>query len=235
MFMMDYCKRFNRAFISILLIMPTMALASTTVEFYKNTQVKKISPAVDEFLYAVLKEYPYLYVNQKETNYNAIFENDPKAFVVVAKKDGEVIGVMQANPLASPYFKDQDYSPEKSIDQIKKKGFNPDKILYVSTFMLSKDERANSKLSKQMFDKAIAFAKKMGDSQICYMEILEEKNHPLRPSTYVSPEPWKELGRNIKNMDVAFNMSWPTLQADGKVKNEDHKMAFYVIDLNETR
>lgn len=235
MFFINFCKRIHLVIISVFFIIPTISLASISVDSYKNTEVKKVSSSVDHFLYSVLKEYPYLYVNQKETNYNSIFENDPNAFVLVAKRNGKVIGVMQANPLTSPYFKDQDYSPEKSISQIKKKGFSPEKMLYVSTFMISKNERTNSKLTKKMFNTAVELAKKKGDSQICYMEIIEDKDHPLRPNDYISPEPWNQLGRTIKNMGVESSMSWPTLQSDGKVKNESHKMAFYVIDLNETR
>ncbi len=231
MFKSGSFKRLFHVLVPIFLIMPAFSLASTTIEVYKNTEVKKISPQVDGFLYQVLKEYPYLYVNQKETNYNSIFEKDPKAFVILAKKHGKVVGALQANPLDSRYFKNQAYSPEKFLEHIKKNGYSLNKILYISTFMLSKDERSNSDLINQMFDKTTDMAKKLGDSQICYMEILEAKNHPLRPNSYVPPEPWGKLGKNIKNMNVESTMSWPTLQADGKVKNESHKMAFYVIDL----
>lgn len=223
--------RIRLLLISVLIILPTFTIAATTVETYSNTQVKNIRPVLDEFLYNVLKEYPYLYVHQNETNYNSIFEKDPKAFVLLARKDGKLIGALQANPLNSHYFKGEDYSPEKSLAKIKKNGFNPAKILYVSTFMFSKDERTNSAAINQMFDKTVEIAKKMGDTQICYMEIVEAKNHPLRPDSYISIEPWKELGRKIKNMKVDSTMSWPTLQSDGKVKNEEHKMEFYIIDL----
>lgn len=231
MFRMSSFRRCYLLFIAVLMVIPTFSMASTTVESYSNTQVKNIRPVLDEFLYKVLKEYPYLYVYQKESDYNSIFEKDPKAFILLAQKDGKLIGALQANPLDSSYFNGEDYTPEKFITKIKKNGFDPKKILYVSTFMLSKDERTNSTVINQMFDRTAEIAKKMGDTQICYMEIVETKNHPLRPNPYVSIEPWKELGRKIKNMNVDSTMSWPTLQSDGKVKNEEHKMALYVIDL----
>ena len=231
MFRMDICKRVSLIFITVFLILPTMAIASTKIETYRNTEVKKISPLLDNFIYQVAKEYPYLYVHQKETNYNTIFEKDPKAFVILARKNGKVIGALQANPLNSPYFKDQEYSPEKALMQIKNNGFNLDKILYVSTFMLAKNERNNLSVIKPMFDKTLDLAKNLGYSQICYMEILETNNHPLKPNPYIPVEPWKALGKDIKSMNVETNMTWPTLQADGKVNNEDHKLAFYIIDL----
>jgi hypothetical protein len=233
MFRIDICKQARLAVITVFLIIPTIAMAETKIDTYRNAQVEKIRPILDDFIYTVIKEYPYLYVHQRETNYNTIFEKDPKAFVILATKNGKVIGELQANPLNSPYFKGQDYSPEKSLTQIKKRGFNLDKMLYISTFMLAKDERTNVSLSKQMFDKTVDLAKNLGYSQICYDEILETNNHPLKPNPYVPVEPWKELGRNIQSMNVEINMSWPTLQADGKVKNEDHKLAFYVIDLQK--
>ncbi|MBX9586014.1 MAG: hypothetical protein K2X50_02040 [Gammaproteobacteria bacterium] len=230
MFIMNYYKRFCLLLISAFLIMPANCLASPTIEIYRNNQVKAIRPILDSFIYKNIQEYPYLYINHKETDYNIIFEKDPKAFVLLAKKDGKLIGSLQANPLDSVYFKDHKYSPDEALAKIKKNGFNTEKILYVTTFMMSKDERKNSSVAKKMFDKTLELAKSMGYSQICYDEIVETKNHPLKPNPYIPLEPWKELGRKIKNMNVEITMSWPTLQDDGKVKNEEHKLAFYIIE-----
>lgn len=230
MSIMSYCKRARLILASFFLITPAICMATTTIEIYRNNQVQAISSILDNFVHNVVKEYPYLYVYQKENDYNTIFEKDPKSFVLLAKKDGKVIGSLQANPLDSPYFKGHKYTPEEALAQIKKNGFDTNKILYVSTFMLSKNQRSNSILAKKMFNKTLEIAKSMGYTKICYDEIVETKNHPLKPNPYLPLEPWHELGRKIKNMNVEISMNWPTLQANGKVKNEDHKLIFYLIE-----
>lgn len=232
--LMSFSKHFF-LMIFIFFVTPTVSMAATTIENYQNKAVKEIRPTLDEFVHKAFREYPYLYVFQKENDYNAIFENDPDAFILFAKRDGKLIGTLQASPLSSPYLEKTHYTPSKSLDQIRKRGFNPEKILYITSFLMSKEERTNLPAIKLLFDKAVENAKGMGKSQICFMEVVENKNHPLRPDPYVPLEPWKELGRNIKNMNVVTQMSWPTLQPDGKVKDEKHKMMFFVMDISESK
>lgn len=210
---------------------PAAMNAETKVEVYQNGAVKKIRSIIDEWTVNLLREYPYLYVFQGETDYNTLFEKDPDSFVLFAEKDGHKIGILEANPLDSKFLQNSDYTPYHHVDQIRKKGFDPSKILYVTCFMMAKGERKNKEAINLLFNKAVELAKKMGKTQICYMEVVEDAKHPLKPSPYVPLEPWGELEKRSKSMNVEMEMSWPTLQPNGEVKEQSHKMAFYVIDI----
>lgn len=224
-------KFFKKLFLCIPLLAPFLLSAETKVEIYREGGVKAIRKTLDEWTTHLLREYPYLYVYQGETDYNTLFETDPNSFVLFAEKDGKKIGTLQANPLDSDYLKNSDYTPYNHLEQIKKNGFNPSKILYVSTFIMNKENSANKEAIKMLFDIAVELAKKMGKNQICYLEVVEEEKHPLKPSPYVPLEPWGELDKKSRSMNVTMVMSWPTLQPDGSVKDQSHQMVFYVIDI----
>lgn len=215
----------------ILMVVPSFMHANTNVDCYQNEAVKSIRADLDEWNIKLWREYPYLYVFQDETNYNSIFEDDPEAFVLFAKRDGKMLGFLQANPLDSSFLEQDHYTPHSQLEQIRKKGFDPSKILYISCFLMMGEERSNLEAINQLFDQAIEQAKKLGKIQICYMEIVEDEKHPLRPSPFVPLEPWNDLGKEFRSMDVTLEMNWPTLQPDGNVKEEAHQMAFYVMDL----
>lgn len=203
------------------------------VECFQNQAVEEIRPLLDEWGIQLFREFPYLYVYQEETDYNTIFEIDPDAFVLFAEKDERKIGVIQANPLNSPFLEKELYTPYGCLDQIRAKGFDPDKILYISCFLMLKEERLNLDAITLLFDNAIGIAKKMGKTQICYMEIVQDPEHPLKPLSYISPEPWRDLMMDFRNMDVRIEMAWPTLQPDGTVREEAHAMVLYVMDIQE--
>jgi len=134
-------------------------------------------------------------------------------------------------PIHSPYLKDQHYTPAAYLDQIKKQGYNPDNIYYISCFLLQKEERQNLATALLLFKKAVEFAKKLGKTQICYMEITADPAHPLKPQNFIPCEPWALLNKPFNSMNVTVESSWPTLQADGSVKEQQHKLPLYVMDI----
>lgn len=211
-----------------------MVNAMTTVESYRTDDVKAIRPLLDDWNIQLFREYPYLYVYQQENDYNTIFEVDPDSFVLFAERDGEKIGLLEANPLDSLFFGQARYAPSaEMLEEFKKNGFDPSKILYITCFLMAKPERGNLEAINLLFDRAIEQAECMGRTQICYMGIIEDEKHPLRPSPYVPLEPWNDLNRQFRSMGVVTEMSWPTLQSNGEVLEKTHKMKFYVTDLIE--
>lgn len=228
---------FFRFLISISFVAPSLLSAGPKeilkIECYQNQGVIEVRPILDEWGIQLFREFPYLYVYEEETDYNTIFEIDPHAFVLFAVSDGKKIGVIQANPLSSPFLENELYTPYGSLDQVRKNGYDPDKILYISCFLMTKEERLNHDAIALLFDSAVGTAKKMGKTQICYMEIIQDAIHPLKPVSYVPLEPWSDLAMDYRDMGVQIEMSWPTLQPDGAVKEEAHAMALYIIDILE--
>lgn len=203
----------------------------TSVTAFRHEEVKALRHILDQWAIDAYREYPYLYVYQEETDYNTLFEVDPDAIVLFAERDGQKLGMISASPLHSPYLQEQAYTPSAYLDEIKAQGFNPETIYYISCFLMQKEERQNREAALLLFDKAVAFAKSLGKTQIAYMEISQTPNHPLKPDSYLPCEPWALLNRPFRPMGVAVCTSWPTLQADGSVCDQTHTLPLYVMDI----
>ncbi len=203
----------------------------TTITAYRNESVKALRAELDKWAVDAYREYPYLYVYQEETDYNTLFEVDPDAIVLFAERNGQRIGMLSASPLSSPYLKEQNYTPAAYLDQIKEKGYNPENIYYISCFLLQKEERQNKEAARLLFNAAVEFAKKIGKTKICYMEIEANPDSPLKPENYLPCEPWDILDKPFKNMNVVVQSTWPTLQLDKSVCEEEHSLSLYVLDI----
>jgi hypothetical protein len=219
-------------FLAIILIAaPSLMHANMKVVCFQKEAVKSVRTILDAWNIELWREYPYLYVFQEETDYNSIFEEDPEAFVLFAERDGVKLGLLQANPLDSSFLKQDLYTPYGELDKFRANGFDLSKILYISCFLMGREERSNFEAINLLFDKTIEQAKKMGKTQICYMEIIEDDKHPLRPVPYIPLEPWRDLEKNFRTTNIIIEMRWPTLKVSGEVMKETHKMAFYILDI----
>lgn len=180
-------KKYLLVFVGMFFIGTLMAQSQDLIQItcYQGQRVPEVRPLLDEWGIQLFREFPYLYVYQDETDYNAIFETDPEAFVLFAEKNGKKIGVIQANPLNSPFLEQELYTPFTCLEEIRQKGFNPDCILYISCFLMLQEERMNHEAMTILFHSAIELAKKMGKTQICYMEIIHNPDHPLKPYPYI--------------------------------------------------
>lgn len=218
----------------LLLMSSTLTAGSnemTTITSYHNEAVKQLRPILDQWAIDAYREYPYFYVYQQETDYNTMFEVDPDACVLFAERSGQKVGMLSASPLSSPYLQEQAYTPSAYLDQIKSHGLDPRNIYYISCFLLQKDERQNRTTACQLFNKAVEVAKALGKTHICYMEASGDPTHPLKPADYLPCEPWALLNIPFKSMNVVVETSWPTLQADGSIRDELHTMPLYVIEI----
>lgn len=203
----------------------------TTITQYRHDEVKALRPILDQWAIDAYREYPYLYVYQEETDYNTLFEVDPDAIVLFAERDGQKLGMISASPLNSPYLKEQAYTPSAYLDQIKAQGFNPDTLYYISCFLMQQDERQNREVAILLFDKAVEFAKSLGKTQIAYMEIAADSNHPLKPKNFLPCEPWALLNKPFRSMNISVVTAWPTLQTDGSILEQSHSLPLYVMDI----
>lgn len=212
-------------------ILSAQAADSIKIETYRGDAVKNIRPVLDAWARCQYREYPYFYIYQKETDYNKVFEIDPTAFVLFAERNGVKIGLLQANALDSEFLKTERYSPYSAITLMKNRGYDPNKILYITSLLTTKEEHCNHEMLSNLYNQAVKIAKAMGKKQICYMEIVQLAPHPLRPTQYIPIEPWSELDVHFKTTGVRIPMSWPTLQPNGNVREETHKMEVFITDI----
>lgn len=215
--------------ICLFLICLQPGIAMTKIECYRNEAVKEIRPILDEWAISDYREYPYLYVYQGESDYNTIFEVDPTAFVLFAVQDGQKIGHISANALDSPYFGTSLYTPATVLEEIRGKGIDPAKVLYISCFLMK--DRLNRDAACELFHRAVEIGREMGKTDICYMGIREDLRHPLRPNPYIPIEPWSLLDAAFQKIGVEIVISWPTLQQNGDVEEEAHTLEFFMTKI----
>lgn len=189
----------------------------TTIECYKNEDVKEVRALLDDWAIRAYREYPYFYVYDEETDYNTMFEVDPTAFVLIAEQNGKKIAHLSANALDSPLLAANTYAPVDALDQIQQKGFDLGKVLYISCFLM--DDRQNRAVANQLFGEAVQMAKEMGKTHICYMAHVEEN----------TLEPWHLLDTPFEKIGVEVNISWPTLLPDGTVEDKTHTLELFIV------
>ncbi len=202
----------------------------TQITSYQSESVKHIRPLLDEWAIDAYREYPYFYVYQEETAYNAMFEEDPQAMVLIAEQDGKKVAAVYANPLNSPYLKNHCYTPAEYLDEIEANGFDPKNIYYISCFLFQKEARQDKALANLLFSKISEAAKALGKTQICYMELQVDPNHPLRPTPFYPCEPWALVDTPSRPMNVTVEMTWPTLQPDSSIREEKHGLPLYIFE-----
>lgn len=73
-----------------------------------------------------------------------------------------------------------------------------------------------------------------GYTTVCFAAVERSNNHPLQPSRY-SPidDLYRKVGFTKTNLSFAY--TWPTIQADGSVRDEEHPMMFWAKDLRTHR
>ena len=180
-----------------------------------------------------LKNFPYLYqpADVQLVNFSDVmYVNDPHALVVVAKNEGKIVGVAAGIPQDSCYLTTYYFSPE-IIPQFKNNHYRPEKIWYMGYFLMDSQYTDDEKIIHAIYELFVNHAKKLGKTYLSYVNVLREENHPLRPTNYRYLEPWGQVITDFIDSNVHIVAEWPTLQLDHSVKNEQHKIAFYLKNI----
>lgn len=201
------------------------------VQTFTREEVHPLLPLLHQWCAKYFVGFPYYYAPPKEQlihPFDTVYVNEKEALVVIAKENDEVIGIASGVSLGSFYL---DYnvgyafSPQV-IKQLKEKGFQLNELLYIGYFLMAEGHKENTQAVLEIFDQFMAAAEKWGKKQICYIQVLCDES---RMKEY--PEPYGTIIPGFRHSGVVFNLSWPTLQADGSMQVQNHDMAFYIRDI----
>jgi hypothetical protein len=176
------------------------------------------------------RNYPYLYAADEEPIINPsdlMYVNDPNALVVIARENSNAIALATGIPLSSVYLTSYYFSAEL-LDKFKEKNLNPEEIWYVGYFLTTLEHRNNRTVIKTIYDRLVDRAKQIGKKKICYIETVREKNHPQKPQNFQSLEPWGEIITGFSQTDITTSFTYPTVQKDGTVKEEENTFRFFI-------
>lgn len=153
----------------------------------------------------VFREFPYLYDGDLdyEQRYLETYINSPRAVVVLAKADDQIVGASTALPLA-----DETTAFRKPFEE---QGWDIARIFYFAESVIKKDYRGGGTGAK-FFASREAHAKLVGDFNVfCFAAVDRPADHPRRPASYRTLDAfWQRLGY-VKHPELKMTLSWKDL------------------------
>lgn len=200
---------------------------SLTIQVLKADDISVYSDLLKQFRTETFKQYPYLMQtsDEHESYYLSQFIADKNAVMVVAFKDNKPVGISTGIPLQS------DSGLMGEYKQILKnifaaQDFNADEFYYCGEILHATKSENKIEVMEKLLAALEQQAKAKGFKYLCFIKMTEQENHPLKPHNYQDPEPIWKCG--FEETNVKLNYSWPTIQADRSVKDQEHELIFWI-------
>lgn len=175
------------------------------------------------------RAYPYLYEGKanlkRAKEYITWLAKLPHTALVVAYHDEAPIGFCWGTPLV-----DFDEHVEGSVDTFKKSGLKPESYYYISDLIVIQ-EHATDEVYRKLLKVFEGCAQSFGYTELCLAEKNNENSHPLKPINYQSNDQML-LNNNFVKTSLYATFNWQTLQVDGSIKNEEHKLVYWIKQNN---
>ena len=168
------------------------------------------------------KGFPYLYEGSLE--YEAMYmhecEKNPEAILIVGERNHEILGFTTGIPIGTM---------SDHLQSLRDKLPNAHEYYYLAECIFSPTVRGRGFAQKgiKLFEGVV---KELGYKKICFLTVIRDENHPLRPKRYFDKDPiWKRW--NYQKTDLILEFPWPTIQADGSVIDFLNPMRFWEKDI----
>ncbi|MCL5780740.1 MAG: GNAT family N-acetyltransferase [Firmicutes bacterium] len=172
------------------------------------------------------REYPYLYDGNLEYErlYLGSYINNEKAILVLAKDCDKIIGLSTAIPLVSDY-----HILEGAADIFSNSGLKPDEFYYFGEIIILPEYRGRG-IASLIFKQQEEYARSLGYKGVCFLVVIREGDHPLKPKDYEEPDAkWMHMGYEKTNTYTYFE--WPTIQPSRETENVNNKMVYWIKKL----
>lgn len=172
------------------------------------------------------RAFPYLYEGSTayEESYLRGYAQEPRAMLVRVRDGNETIAIATATPLACSCDIVAD-GPEL----LRRAGYEPKEFFYYAEILVDPRYRGRG-IAQTIYAMREQTARELGFTKLCLAVVQRPADHPLKPADYVSPERiWVRDG--FRQTEAVFAYGWPTIQADGSVREQDNQMRFWVRDL----
>ena len=197
-----------------------------SIKLLVGEEVQEVVPCMVEQRIAAFCEYPYLYEGntKEESEYCQWFAGLPHSAVAVAYLDGQPVGFVSGTS-----FVDFGVHFKESIGLFEENGFDSKKFYYIPEVIIVPEHRKKG-LLENLHDLIEQHAKSIGYKATCLVEESHD-NHPLKPVAYQSHNGlWLKLGYSQTQMIITF--PWLTIQADGSLKDEMHRLRYWIKNLD---
>jgi len=156
----------------------------------------------------VFREFPYLYDGSEdyERGYLEVYAKSERSVIVLAIKDGQVVGASTGLPL-----EDADEAFQKPFRDA---GMDVSRIFYFGESVLRKSERGQG-IGHRFFDEREIHARDHGFSIMTFCAVQRDADHPMKPEDYRENDAfWKKRGYE-KVAALAAELGWEQIDQPG--------------------
>ena len=192
------------------------------IQRFEGSACRAILPEVARIRIRLFKGHPYYYAGtlDYEMDYLKAMADYPQSLVILARHEEVVVGAATSLPLAS----EADILKE-TARAFEKAGIDPSTGYYYGEILVDPTVR-NQGIARQFYRTRQGFAKAHGFSFVCFAAINNEGRSV--PDTYYDPQPfWQKMGFT-HYPEISFPYSWPTIQPDGSVVDQEHILSFWM-------
>lgn len=194
------------------------------LETFKGADIQPYTRLLSEMRLKEFRQFPYLYIGNMEDDlaYTQTFSSTPQGRLIVAFQGNQVVGVRSGMPLETPLF-----FLDRWRSFLQKQGINTKKCFFSGEIVIDpafQKKGLRSQLMNQYFQEVEA----MGFTSIMAITSLRPLDHPLRPQDYVDID-MPRYG--FENTNIVLSNTWPTLQADGTVKEQENHLIVWMKNL----
>lgn len=200
---------------------------SIRIEVYKEQETKPYLRLLSQMRLNEYKEFPYLYVGDMEEDFaNTNYFTFAEGILVIAFQGEMVAGMYSGMPMRTPSSFLRDCSLRLAAQ-----GVDISKCFYASDLIVNppfKKQGIGVQLLKRFFQEV----KEMGYNTMMGVTALRPPDHPLRPKNYFDSDLiWEKYG--YQKSSLVLSLTYPTLQADGAIRNEANELACVIANLKE--
>ena len=169
------------------------------------------------------KRFPYLYEGnlEYESMYMHECEENPEAVLIVGERKGEILGFTTGIPIGTM---------SDLLKSLRTKLPNAHEYYYLAECIFAPTVRGRGFAQKgiKLFEEVV---NDLGYKKICFLTVIRDKNHPLRPARYLDKDPiWQRW--KYQKTELVLEFPWPTIQEDGSVIDFLNPMRFWEKDIS---
>jgi len=190
---------------------------------YHGDEIKEHIGTIARFRLEQFKEYPYLYIGdyEQEQKHLGFYANYKESLLILASDNDKIVAVSTSLPL-----KYEEEIISCCADELAHRGMDASKGYYFGETIILPEYRGQG-IGTILVNMQEEHARTLGCTFVCFIAVKREADHPLRPKNYTEAAVvFERLGFEKTKSVVSF--SWPTLQADGTVREEVNLLDFWI-------
>lgn len=193
-----------------------------TIKILRGQEMKPYLNMAAQWRIQEFKSFPYLYEGnlEYENMYMHECEKNSEATLIVGERGDEILGFTTGIPIGTM---------SDLLKSLRDKLPNAHEYYYLAECIFAPTARGRGFAQKgiKLFEELV---RELGYKKICFLTVIRDDNHPLKPKGYLNKDPiWQRW--KYQKTDLILEFPWPTIQADGSVIDFLNPMRFWEKDI----